>query len=824
MKFKLFLFSFFVGTSAFAEMSDSEARLRRRAMDKVKFKVDNTDYCGNNTTKVKELQALISDQKSGDKKLFELENQYDAYRAEKVLIDGIQKLNTDYKKFLLDISNTGIPGLDADGKMSLGKLKQDLDSTKTHLDNVRVMAVIDHLLKGAIGNKDDLLDFDEEKGVINNNDSVSKSDKVSRDEIIDDQNNKSTNKNILKISNDSSGDDVFNKLVDSCSSNKSNLCKLIQSNDKAINKGKLKATVTGFVNAYRLASRNSLVRFGRGIFKDDLKDYREALLDGVKGNTPEEKGDSINKLIASIDKLSPGEKSPEEAKFYKEIEGLNKLASNENPLITELNVYENCLTKNALTGATANCALTEDKKGLVGSLTTYGNSQKKIVDGLGGTNNDILKAGMERVHEHNKNNTLLQAMEKAYKNEESIKKQIQKTIADNKEALEKATSQVFTDIQSQTNGVRNHMSLMNNKKFAIPTGAELKETNEKLNDKISEIFIGSCEDESCREAKDLNFNDSRDMFQLKDNKIALNPDKLDNFLDAVRNGSLTKGLDRKLNGTMNEDGSVKDKGLLKNMAETKAAIEEIRNSKNNKTLESLLAFYGNRSASVCQNDKNKSAQWKCLVDEAGDKNDKVYSLVDGTGDILARMPSSPQKLAITSLNSKCNTNFMTSFKDKEQAKQIEKMCNEIHKESEAYTAKLAPTPEEKIYPYTDRYWDGKQWQTEKRTRAHKAVIHSTLKSGLSILPWELNRRMQMTGVKSWESNTIEGIKYRNNMLSTYYSNYGITPGYYYGGGYFGGAIYNNNFNYSTVGTGGYFPLTTTTGTSTTSATSSGFEF
>lgn len=813
MRIQLCLLSILMMTSAVAkDMSNAEANVRRRNIKKFSVKADTRNYCQENLDNVKHIRRLISEQKSGDKNLFELEKEFDSLRAEQTLIDGLVKLNNNYKDFLDKASQAKIPGIDGKKNFSLNQLEADLKESQDHFHTVAIMATMDELIKSSIGNPEDLFAYDKDTNENNNNPDVLKD---LRDGSIDQRNavlkNGGKSANLLKMDDDTSGAEIFAKLKkDSCTSgNKSNFCKIIAQADTPEATKKIEATVEGFVNAYRLSKRNPVVKFTRNLFIDDLQNYRDVLLDGIEGATPEEKAVSLAKMTDGYKGLEKYTSFSENADSFK-------------TLADDIHKYKGCLLKKSFAVNSGKCKLrtTPDTVNLVANLEGLRTKQLAVVAGLDG-DNKLLKAQLTSARGHNKAVKRLSLLEKAYAGEDKIQKAITAQIEKTKGDLTNTTANILRNINLDRGSILSHKAAMGGEssledyiagksKYSGSTNEDIDTSNEKLNNLLAKMRLQSCNHKKSPTEKSICTSDKEEgenkFFKVVDGKMTLDPQMLENFLDEVNEGNLLTEL-------------TKEKDALdKKVTDIKQKIDAARSSDQNKVLQSLLTFYGDRASSYCSQDKNKSAEWKCVQGHEN-KNEKVHALVGSTGEILARMPASPQSLSISGLSQQCNTDFMKGFKAPADSKIVTDMCNQIFKENENYLTKLEPTKEEKEYLVKDRYWDGKQWVSHKRKKWYKSAATSVAVRGLNFLPWELNRRMEMSQVENWETNTIAGLQYRNDMLSNYYTGYGIQPGYYYGGGYFGGSIYDNT--YSTAGTGGYFPLTTTTGAG---SASPGFAF
>ncbi len=791
-----------------------------RNIEKTKFKSTGAaKSCDTASENVKKIQAQIANKKAkgkfpkvnedgtvelveGEKTLNEMEKIRNDLESQQILLNGMKALNKKYKDFLSDITKNKVPGFEDSSEFTLEKLEADIKSTDAHLENVETMAIMDQLLKESIKNPE---------GLLKDANAIAK-DPLHED-TTSDQDNLSQGK--LDLNKWTSKGKTFSQLQNACKAGfNTTLCRIISKAEES-SSAKVKASVEGFVDAYRAS--NTITKWGE---QRRLKKYREALLDGVSVLTPTELTSEINKLESTNE----------------EFKTLVKDKANFQTLKADFEDFKVCLAQKTMEGSTSTrvCKLanTADLKTFSARLDAVGNIQQKLNDSIGGNNEKVVES-LKKVHGHHKANETLTQMKDLYVGAEKADlKPLEEKIKGNKEAIELTTKNIFKNVNSLRNDISietemfakdklddKMMAFFKSKKDEAdkrPKKEDMKATNKAMNDLMVNMMKMACDKRSqgeensrCTEAKTLT---DANLFKMNGDKVEIVPDLLDEFIKEINAGTIKEGIDKK------------QTDLNKKMADINSKIRGIKNDDQYKGLISLLSYYGDRVQNYCTYNKEQKASWKCVVDKSGN-NDKVYALVDEAGKIIASMPQSPDRMAISELNEKCSATFINSFpKDSEAKKDIDAMCTDISKKNEGYLAKLAPTRDEKIYPAVFEYWDGKDWiTTEKRQRKKWTVIQSVAEGGLKFLPWELNRQMQNTQVDIWEQNTIDGITARNAYLNDYYTN-GIFypyPGAYnpYYLGSYGGTVYNNSV--ATVGTGGFFPSTSA---ATTPVPSTGFDF
>ncbi|MBK25586.1 MAG: hypothetical protein CME70_16435 [Halobacteriovorax sp.] len=790
-----------------------------RNVEKTKFKSSGSaKNCETASANVKSIQEQIANKKvkgkfpkvnedgtvtlvEGEKSLHEMEKIRNDLESQQILLNGMKALNKKYKDFLADITKNKIPGFEDSKELTLEKLEADIKATDEHLENVETMALMDQLLKESIkGHKNLLIDVND----------------IVKSDLHQDTVKNSLAKGDLDLNKKTSKGKTFSQLKDACKAGFSTtLCRIIGKAEES-SSAKVKASVEGFVDAYRAS--NTLTKWGE---QKRLKRYREALLDGVTLLSPTELSAEINKLKSSNED------------FKKLVEDKADFET----LKADFEDFKVCMAQKTMEGTTSSrvCKLanTTDLKAFTARLDAVGDIQQKLNDNIGGNNEKVVES-LKKVHGHHKANETLTQMKDLYVGAEKADlKPLEEKIKGNKAAIELTTKNIFKNI----NDLRNDISIESNmfasgnlddkmkaffasekgKDEQRPKPEDMKATNKAMNDLMVNMMKLACEKRSkgeeensrCSEAKPLS---DQNLFKMNGDKVEIVPDSLGHFIKEINAGTIKEEID------------AKQADLNQKMADINAKIKGVKNDDQYKGLISLLSYYGDRVQNYCVYDKENKASWKCVVDKSGN-NDKVYALVDEAGKIVASMPQSPDRMAISELNEKCSVDFINSFpKDSKAKKDIDAMCTDISKQNENYLAKLAPTRDEKIYPAVFEYWDGKDWiTTEKRQRKKWTVIQSVAEGGLKFLPWELNRQMQNTQVDIWEQNTIDGITARNAYLNDYYTN-GIFypyPGVYnpYYLGSYGGTVYNNSV--STVGTGGFFPSTSA---ASTPVPSTGFDF
>jgi len=822
MRENFIILSLLVCSFSLSATTQEERDTRRtvREVEKTKFKSTGAaKNCDTASANVKKIQEQIAGKKikgkfpqvnedgtitllDGEKSLNEMEKIRNDLESQQILLNGMKALNKKYKDFLSDITKNQIPGFEDSKELTLDKLEADIKATDAHLENVETMAIMDQLLKESIKNPEGLL------GEVNaiSNDPLHQDTKSDADLLAEGR---------LELTRFTSKAKTFSQLKDACKAGFSTtLCRIIGKAEESSSE-KVKASVEGFVDAYRAS--NTITKWGE---QKRLKRYREALLDGVSVLSPAELSAEINKLKSSNE----------------DFKSLVKDKADFETLKADFEDFKVCMAQKTMEGTTSSrvCKLanTTDLKAFTARLDAVGDIQQKLNDNIGGNNEKVVES-LKKVHGHHKANETLTQMKDLYVGAEKADlKPLEEKIKGNKAAIELTTKNIFKNV----NDLRNDISIesemfakdkLDDKMKAFfasekgkdeqrPKPEDMKATNKAMNDLMVNMMKMACEKRSadedktrCTEAKTLS---DANLFKMSGDKVEIVPDLLDEFIKEINAGTIKEGIDKK------------QAELNQKMADINSQINGIKNDKQYKGLISLLSYYGDQVQNYCTYDKEQKASWKCVADKSGN-NDKVYALVDEAGRIVASMPQSPDRMAINELNEKCNVEFINSFPEESEArKDIDAMCTDISKQNENYLAKLAPTRDEKIYPAVFEYWDGKDWiTTEKRQRKKWTVIQSVAEGGLKFLPWELNRQMQNTQVDIWEQNTIDGITARNAYLNDYYTN-GIFypyPGVYspYYLGSYGGTVYNNSV--TTVGTGGFFPSTSA---ASTPVPSTGFDF
>lgn len=775
--------------------------------------------CSDASAQVKNIQGLLSkqklDEKEGGHSLLELEQERDKIRSRQVLLNGIRSINSKYKEFINDISGVNgykMPGYkegDESKEFSLGQLQADLEASKEHIENARTMGLIDALIKDAIKNPEDLLG---EENII----SGTAVEKETAAKL-------AVEKGRFSLSKSTSKAETFEQLETACNSgNQSTLCKVIKDASDSDSR-KIKASIEGFVRAFRVSEGWKIT----GGQPRRLREYREALLSGIEG-------------------VQPGKMTQELKDFENKTGELSNLAEDAgkvSSLIDDLKQYKYCLAQKATDPgfkSGVDCKLTEAAETYGANVESMAKLQARVTsttEALGGNNAQYLTA-LEKVHDYQGANKKLAEVGAIYSDQDKFRLEVGKKVAANQEKLKKLTANIFSNVTNFRNDIAIHSKMLGaesydkslqdfltskpkeNKKPSIET---VQSTNTEMNKLMREILQASClkgpEKDKCTDAKIFKVgNDKGNLFKVDDSTGEMNIDSnlLDEFLketDAAK-GNLTAVVVERQNK------------LDEEMADVEKKIDGLKNNTKYKTLNNLLAYYGDRVQNYCSNTSGLKASWRCVEDKSN-KNSQVYSLVDEAGKVLARMPQSPERLAITDLDKKCSLEFIKSFeKVKEEKEMINAMCTHVASKNEDYLKQFEPTPEEKIYPITNRYWDGNDWIEEKRQRKRWAIGQSVAEGALKFLPWELNRQVEKTKIDIWETSTINSIQARNDYLTDFYTNgtFYPYPGIYsplYLGSY-GGAVYNNGF--TTVGAGGYFPMTTTTPATVSTGSSAGFDF
>lgn len=820
MRALVLVFTFLIALPSFAdEMSAAERRARRKALNNIRVvKPDATNLgCQKYVEHVTKLQSLITNAEhtsgSDTSKLSVLEKDLAALRAESVLINGLKAINGKYKEFLGEVSGLkgwNIQGFDDSKNFSLSKLKEDLQSMDQHLQNAKTMHIMDALLKEAINDPGRLLGINE-----------SSADNAQM--VADTQKNGN-----LQLNKRTSGAQTFNQLKDSCTNgqNSAKLCDIIKKADET-GLQKIKATVEGFVEAYRVSG---LVIRKNARTESRLKKYQEVLLNGI--SEEQLKGIDVDGL-ANVNK-----------DFLEQVDSLShednktKFTALEN----DINKYKVCIASNSIGAPTSDCSLkTETVEALKGKWQKLGAAQEVVLKSLGGPIGNLQKS-LDSAYGHSEAKTKLEGIGKILENstQEANISGLQNTLEEGAKKHEKALKDWTKGIFKQINGGQNNAALMAgmladgkvedsiktfiNSDQATPEykQVDIDSTNADMAGMLTKVLSKVCSTDPDRQAgitagqcggakaAELQVGD---LFKKNaDGDLELNGERIKAFLSHVDSkdfGDAIDALQKEI------DDKIKSKEVR---------IKSIRGKSSHKTLEALLSFYGDKVQYHCPSSDKNAASWKCVKDSSG-SGQEVYALINETGEILGRLPQSPQRIQITQLNNMCNSDFINTF---ESAKtDLDDMCKDIQKNNEKYLSQFLPTERDKIYPYVHRYWDGQEWKTEKRQRKRWIFAQSVAEGGMKFLPWELNRRMQMTQVDLWEQSTIDSIEARNNYLTNYYENgpfypwptiYPNIPGGYYGGL---GPTFTSGF--TGIGAGGYFPMSTPTGTSVAS-NSAGFDF
>lgn len=827
MKALLLIFSLLFSFQALAETA-AEKKEKQRRRDRAKYFKNTTfvskgsENCDDATKVTKEIQRMVTEAKYSDaegknaKSISELEQEYEALRANQVLYSGLSKINKKYKGFLSSIAGVNgfkpMDGMDKDGQFSLDKLRKDLEASKQQIKDVETMAFMDHLLKDAIESHANLIDPGATKKAIE-----------------EDPINTPAQKDLGMplIHNKSSGRSVYSQLENYCGQiqTKKLLCKVLKESTPE-GKDQIKATVIGFVDAYKMSSRNGLQKALTSNFvRDDLVDYRKLLLKGIEGVTAE-------KLKNEIGEFKKGQADLEE---------LSKSDPTKiNGMISDLNEYQSCLAAEALSedGEDKGCKLAKEVSiEYAKTLNKLAQVQHDVVEKLAGPNsspdqkkNASIKARLNKIHNHITTKENLEQVQKLYEGEPEFKKQIKDKIKGEKLSIKTDIKGILGGVLAGNSKSKRELLMKDGstpdafKKFltekknfkAKDKATNAADTSKILNETLAHALCTNKlpgsetpEEEACKEP---GVKAQMLPFVAKNGEIDIDPTQLEEYLKELNEGDLDANTDKLL-----LDASTK-------MGEVKKQIDSIRKSNKFNTLNKLLSHYGNKAKNSCKGLADKEI-YSCSRSNP-DSNEKVSALVDHTGKILSTMPSSPGNLAITDLNNECDTKFMNGFSGND-AKLIGTICTAVQKENERYVESLKPTAAEIKDRTVYTYWNGTKRVSEGRQRNRWMVAQSIAEGGINFLPSYLDHKIKTTGIETWEASTIAGIQYRNGMLENYYT-YGIYGNNGYFGGSpdylsnWGGSVFNNGFQ--TTGAGGYFGFTQPAITPVTADASSGFSF
>ncbi|MFT6604185.1 MAG: hypothetical protein ACJARO_001704, partial [Bacteriovoracaceae bacterium] len=286
MKALVLIFSLFLSADAFSQTrkeKEEALRIRKRnaEIENTTYEVIGSQDCDDATRVTKEIHKLIVDAKTGKdkgaKSLSDLESEYQALKAKQIILNGLHNLNQKYKDFLSTVAGVNgwrpQEGIEADGTFSLKKLKSDIAESQKKIKDAETMAFMDELIKDLIKNHEDLTDPESTKKAAYGS-SLAEAQKDTK---------------IPFIYNSISGSKTFSQVKDFCEQEQTDqvLCQVYRgSSDQG--KKQIQATVVGFVDAYRMSKRNGLQKAAtNNIIRNDLKDYREALLEGIEGATAE---------------------------------------------------------------------------------------------------------------------------------------------------------------------------------------------------------------------------------------------------------------------------------------------------------------------------------------------------------------------------------------------------------------------------------------------------------------------------------------------------------------------------------------------------------
>ena len=595
MKALLLTFSILFSIQALlaGTQAEKDERLRRRNrakhFEKNNYTAVGSEDCDDATQVTVTIQKLVHEAKYGAEKeavsLSDLERKYQAKKSEHVLYNGLNNLNMKYKGFLSSIAGVNgwkpLEGMTEEG-FSLEKLKTDLNKAKKHMENVETMAFMDQLLKESIEDHENLADEAATKTKIENGE-FSKSQR----EL-----------GMPLIHNNTSGSKTFDQLQNHCSQpqTKKLLCKILAESTPE-GKNKIKATVTGFVDAYRMSKRGGLAKaLTSNIVRDDLDKYRKQLLLGIEDATAE-------KLKVEIKAFKDNN---EELKKISEADP-SKLKG----MISDINTYQTCLAAEVINKkeGSKKCELAQAaSKEYVKKLNNLAKVQHDVVQKLGG-NNATIALRMDKIHSHIKVKDNLEQVQKLYGQQPEFKKLIEEKIAAEKISITDDVGSVLKSVLSQsaksdlalqlkggsTNDSFNKFIKGNATIKMKSSKALLASVNQELNEKMSEVRCSHNPEKAspedidqttagqCQDAK----NDMH-LFSIKGDKLDINPSQLEEYLKELNQGKLAENTKRKLDE------------LSQEMAALKANIDTIRGSKKYDTLNRLLAHYSNKAKVSCQ--------------------------------------------------------------------------------------------------------------------------------------------------------------------------------------------------------------------------------
>lgn len=820
MKAILFIFTLLLSVSVFADTAEEKEKAEVLRLRKREQRFKSTTYtpassetCDDATKITKEIQRLVLEAKYGDGEaaipLSELEKEYHAKKAEVILYTGLNNLNMKYKGFLSSVAGVDgwkpMEGMTESG-FSLDKLKADLIESEEHIKNVETMAFMDQLLKEGIEDHKNLTDPESTKAKV-------EAEGTAQLAV-----------GMPLIHNNISGSKTFDQLIKHCSEDhvKKLICKIY---DGSTDKGKatIKASMVGFVDAYRMSKRSDFTKsLTSNLIRDDLGKYRKQLLLGIEDKTAE----NLKEEIASFK-----EKNAE----LQKIANLN--SSKLGTMVSSIKEYQTCLAAETLNGkpGAKKCELADkDSKEYVKTLNNLAQVQYDVVQKLGGKNETIVDR-MQKVHNHQQVKANLENVKKLYAQQPEFEKLFEEKIAAEKETIKKDVSEILnsvlskstqSDVALQLKGgstqssfdklLKGHatISLVNKKDRLASVSHELnlRLNTVKCSDR-SEVAPQEDNDadtiEKCAEAKT---SGEDGLFIANGDQLDVNPSKLEEYLKELNEGKLAENTKKKLDE------------LSAEMAALKTNIDSIRASDKYATLNRLLAHYARKAKKSCKGFTGRELV-SCVSKEEGGPG-TVATLFKDAKTILATMPESPGSMQISQLNQDCNTAFMNGF-SKEDQKIVNPICNAILKENESFSETLKPTKEEIKNKRHFTYWNGTEVVTEVRQRDRWMVTQAVASGAINFLPSYLDHQIKKSSIDSWETSTIEGIKYRNGMLDNYYT-YGIYGNNGYFGGSpdylsnWGGSVYNNGFQ--TVGSGGFFSYTQPAVTPVIADANAGFSF